>query len=137
MVSAGSYGVGTTRHLTGKGVRVVEVDRPNRQARHRAGKTDAIAAARAALTGTATGSPKSRTGNIEAIRSSLGTPLRGRADAGLVGQDPTPSPQPWRQPASQLGLYRIVLVRMASDERRAATVIGSGHSTTTWSKANE
>ena len=52
-------------------LRVVEVDRPNRQARHRAGKTDAIdaiAAARAALTGTATGVPKSRTGNIEAIR---------------------------------------------------------------------
>ena len=54
----GSYGVGIARHLTGKGIRVVEVDRPNRQARHRAGKTDAIdamAAARAALTGTATG----------------------------------------------------------------------------------
>ncbi len=67
----GSYGAGVTRHLTGKGIRVVEVDCPNRQARHRAGKTDAIdaiAAARAALTGTATGVPKSRTGNIEAIR---------------------------------------------------------------------
>ena len=67
----GSYGAGLTRHLSGKGIRVVEVDRPNRQARHRAGKTDAvdaIAAARAALTGTATGVPKSRTGNIEAIR---------------------------------------------------------------------
>jgi hypothetical protein len=67
----GSYGAGVTRHLTDKGIRVVEVDRPNRQARHRAGKTDAIdaiAAARAALTGTATGVPKSRTGNIEAIR---------------------------------------------------------------------
>jgi transposase len=67
----GSYGAGLTRYLTGKGIRVVEVDRPNRQARHRAGKTDvidAIAAARAALTGTATGTPKSRTGNIEAIR---------------------------------------------------------------------
>jgi len=37
----------------------------------RAGKTDAIdaiSAARAALTGTATGVRKSRTGNIEAIR---------------------------------------------------------------------
>ena len=67
----GSYGAGLARHLTDKGIRVVEVDRPNRQARHRAGKTDAIdaiSAARAALTGTATGVPKSRTGNIEAIR---------------------------------------------------------------------
>jgi transposase len=67
----GSYGAGLARHLAGKGIAVVEVDRPNRQARHRAGKTDAvdaIAAARAALTGTASGVPKSRTGNIEAIR---------------------------------------------------------------------
>ncbi|MGB7877263.1 MAG: IS110 family transposase [Ilumatobacteraceae bacterium] len=67
----GSYGAGICRHLVGKGIAVVEVDRPNRQARHRAGKTDsvdAIAAARAALTGTATGVPKSRTGKIEAIR---------------------------------------------------------------------
>ena len=35
----GSYGAGLTRYLTGKGVRVVEVDRSNRQARHRAGGT--------------------------------------------------------------------------------------------------
>ena len=67
----GSYGAGIARHLAGKGIRVVEVDRPNRQARHRAGKTDAvdaIAAARAALSGTGTGVPKTRTGPIEAIR---------------------------------------------------------------------
>ena len=67
----GSYGAGLARHLAGKGIRVVEVDRPNRQARHRAGKSDsvdAIAAARAAVTGTASGVPKSRTGSIEAIR---------------------------------------------------------------------
>jgi transposase len=67
----GSYGAGIARHLTGNSIRVVEVDRPNRQARHRAGKTDAvdaIAAARAALSGTATGVPKTRTGPIEAIR---------------------------------------------------------------------
>ena len=67
----GSYGAGVARHLTGKGITVVEVDRPNRQARHRAGKSDAIdaiAAARAALSGTATGTPKSRDGNIEAVR---------------------------------------------------------------------
>ena len=67
----GSYGTGVCRHLVGKGIAVVEVDRPNRHARHRAGKTDsvdAIAAARAALTGSATGVPKSRTSKIEAIR---------------------------------------------------------------------
>ena len=67
----GSYGAGLARHLAAKGITVIEVDRPNRQARHRAGKSDAIdaiAAARAVLTGTATGQPKSRDGNIEAIR---------------------------------------------------------------------
>ena len=67
----GSYGVGLSRYLTRAGIAVVEVDRPNRQVRHRQGKSDpvdAVAAARAALSGTATGSPKSRDGNVEAIR---------------------------------------------------------------------
>ncbi len=47
----GSYGVGLTRHLLDNGVRVVEVDCPNRQERRRAGRSyplDAIEAARAA-----------------------------------------------------------------------------------------
>ncbi len=67
----GSYGVGLSRYLARAGVPVVEVDRPNRQVRHRQGKSDpvdAVAAARAALSGQATGSPKSRDGNVEAIR---------------------------------------------------------------------
>jgi hypothetical protein len=67
----GSYGVGLSRYLTRAGIAVVEVDRPNRQVRHRQGKSDpvdAVTAARAALSGTATGSPKSRDGNVEAIR---------------------------------------------------------------------
>ena len=67
----GSYGVGLARYLSRAGVNVVEVDRPNRQTRHRQGKSDpvdAVAAARAALSGSATGSPKSRDGNVEAIR---------------------------------------------------------------------
>jgi transposase len=67
----GSYGAGLTRHLHELGVAVVEVDRPNRQARRRAGKSDpadAIEAARAALSGRARGRAKTRTGNVEAIR---------------------------------------------------------------------
>jgi transposase len=67
----GSYGVGVSRYLQREGVTVVEVDRPNRQTRHRHGKSDpvdALAAARAALSGSATGSPKTRDGNVEAIR---------------------------------------------------------------------
>jgi transposase len=67
----GSYGAGLARHLARAALDVVEVDRPNRQARRRAGKSDpldAVSAARAALSGSAKGVPKSRTGNVEAIR---------------------------------------------------------------------
>ena len=38
----GSYGAALARHLTAKGVRVVEVSRPNRQVRRRYGKTDVV-----------------------------------------------------------------------------------------------
>ncbi len=67
----GSYGAGLTRYLTAKGVPVVEVNRPNRQARRRRGKTDLVdakAAARAALNGEATAKPKVRDGLTESIR---------------------------------------------------------------------
>ncbi|HUP16829.1 MAG TPA: transposase [Acidimicrobiia bacterium] len=79
----GSYGVGLARYLQGVGVTVVEVDRPNRQTRHRKGKSDpadAVSAARAALAGTAAGSPKTRDGNVEAIRV-LGFARRSAVDA--------------------------------------------------------
>jgi transposase len=67
----GSYGAGLTRYLQGERVRVVEVDRPNRQRRRRKGKSDpedAITAARAALSGDAAGEAKSRDGNVESMR---------------------------------------------------------------------
>ena len=67
----GSYGAGLTRHLLHHEISVVEVDRPNRQRRRRKGKSDpedAIAAARAAQGGDATGSAKTRDGNVEAMR---------------------------------------------------------------------
>jgi transposase len=68
----GAYGAGLARHLIDQGVRIVEVDRPNRQSRRRHGKSDtldAIEAARAAFAGTATGQSKGRDGTIEAIRA--------------------------------------------------------------------
>ncbi len=52
----GPYGAGLARHLSAKGITVIEVARPNREARHHRAKSDAIdaiAAARAVLTGTA------------------------------------------------------------------------------------
>ena len=67
----GSWGVGLSRFLTGAGVVVVEVDRPNRQTRRRKGKSDpsdAISAARAALSGVASVTPKTRNGPIEQMR---------------------------------------------------------------------
>lgn len=70
----GTYGAGLARHLSASGIVVVEVDRPNRQARRRNGKSDeldAIEAARAALSGRATGAAKSATGNVEALRTLL------------------------------------------------------------------
>ena len=38
----GSYGAGLTRHVTAAGVRVVEVDRSDRQDRRRQGKSDPL-----------------------------------------------------------------------------------------------
>lgn len=68
----GAWGAGIARHLSARGYRVVEVDRPNRRMRRQRGKSDTIdaeAAARAVHAGTATGIPKTRTGRIEAIRA--------------------------------------------------------------------
>ena len=68
----GAYGAGLARHLAAQGVPVVEVNRPDRQARRRRGKsdpTDAEAAARAALAGDATTVPKTADGPVEALRA--------------------------------------------------------------------
>jgi transposase len=70
----GAYGAGLARHLRGHGLVVIEVDRPNRQERRRNGKSDeldAVEAARAALSGWASGIAKSADGDVEAIRALL------------------------------------------------------------------
>jgi transposase len=67
----GSWGAGLARHLATEGVTVLEVNRPNRQARRRRGKSDpadAEAAARAVLAQEATGTPKATNGTVEAVR---------------------------------------------------------------------
>ena len=67
----GSWGVGLARFLAAADIEVVEVDRPNRQTRRKVGKsdpTDAVAAARAALSGQALVTPKSRNGPVEQMR---------------------------------------------------------------------
>ena len=77
----GAYGAGLARHLRSKGLVVIEVDRPNRQERRRNGKSDeldAIEAARAALSGRASGIAKSADGDVEAIRALLVVRRSGR-----------------------------------------------------------
>jgi transposase len=68
----GAYGAGLTRFLRSRGHEVVEVDRPDRKLRRGRGKSDPVdaeAAARAALSGVASGVPKSRDGGVEMIRA--------------------------------------------------------------------
>jgi transposase len=79
----GSYGAGLARHLAAAGIRVAEVDRPDRQDRRRGGKSDpldAVSAARAALSGRAAGVPKGRDGAVEAIRALMVARRSARAE---------------------------------------------------------
>ncbi len=68
----GSWGAGLVRHLRQHGHHIVEVNRPDRSARRRQGKSDPLdaeAAARAVLAGTATSTPKAGEGHVDMIRS--------------------------------------------------------------------
>ncbi|GAA4998486.1 IS110 family transposase [Yinghuangia aomiensis] len=68
----GAYGAELARFLRADQVTVVDVDRPDRRARRANGKSDpvdAYAAATAVLSGRAAGTPKTRDGIVEAVRS--------------------------------------------------------------------
>src|SRR3712207_7149059 len=82
----GAYGAGPARHLRATGQTVIEVDRPDRKTRRQRGKSDPIdayAAAAAVLSGAAAGTPKTRAGRAEAIRT-----LRvARSEERRVGQE--------------------------------------------------
>ena len=68
----GAYGAGLTRRLHAEQVEVIEIDRPSRKTRRFQGKSDpidAIAAAKAALAGERTGTPKHHDGRVEALRN--------------------------------------------------------------------
>ncbi len=67
----GSYGAGVTRHLSDAGIEVFEVDRPDRSDRRLRGKSDTLDAenaARAVLAGRRTTTPKTKDGQVEALR---------------------------------------------------------------------
>jgi transposase len=68
----GAYGAALARHLRAASQRVIEVDRPDRRTRRQRGKSDPIdayAAATAVLSDAAAGTPKTRDGRVEAIRT--------------------------------------------------------------------
>ncbi len=67
----GSYDAALTRYLHTEGITVTEVNRPDRQARRRHGKSDAVdaqAAAQAVLSGRATATAKTSGGPAEMLR---------------------------------------------------------------------
>ncbi len=66
-----SHGTALTRHLRRRHIHVIEINRPDRAARRRRGKTDAVDAenaARAVLSGQATAKAKANDGHVEIIR---------------------------------------------------------------------
>ena len=69
--STSSYGAGLTRWLTGRQIRVLEVNQPHKHTRSRKGKSDSVdaeAAARKVLAGETVVVPKNTAGVIESIR---------------------------------------------------------------------
>jgi transposase len=83
----GSYGAALARFLHAAGQVVLEVNRPDRQARRRRGKSDPVdaeAAARAVQAGQVTVTPKAGSGQVEMIRSlrvARATAMRARTQA--------------------------------------------------------
>jgi len=70
--STGSFGATLTRFLLDAGEHVVEVNKPNRQARHLEGKSDRLDAeqiTRSVLASTGVATPKAKSGPIEVIRT--------------------------------------------------------------------
>jgi len=84
----GSYGAALARFLRAHGQVVVEVNRPDRQARRRRGKSDPLdaeAAARTVQAGEATVVPKAGTGVVEMLRClrvARSTAVKARTQAG-------------------------------------------------------
>ena len=106
---------GSPGNLQAERIRVVEVDRPNRQRRRRKGKSDpqdAITAARAALSGDAAGEAKTRDGNVESmrvLRVARASARKGRTQAlnqmrGLIST----APEPIRAELRGLNVFRLL-----------------------------
>ena len=85
MEGTGTYGAALTKILQGKGMQVIEVNRPNRQQRRLKGKTDSLDAYRAAhsvIAGMSTAVPKAKDGPVECLRvlrASRGSAIKSRS----------------------------------------------------------
>ena len=121
----GSYGSALSRHLRRNDITVIEVNRPDRAARRRHGKTDAvdaIAAAGAVLSGRANGTAKTGDGPVEMLRMfrlartsavKARTQAINQLKAVIVGADPA-----LRESLS--GLSRTALIRYCANLPEAA-----------------
>jgi transposase len=112
----GSYGAALARHLRAAGIQVIEVNQPDKATRRRRGKSDTLdaeAAARAVLSGRASGSAKAGDGPVEMLRMfklAKASAVKARTQtinqlkAVLVAADP-----PLRETLS--GLSNLLLIR--------------------------
>ena len=122
----GSFAAGLSRWLQQQGYQVVEVNRPNRQARRRRGKSDPVdaeAAARAVLAGEATTAAKTANGTVEMLRvlrvaRRSAIKARGQAANQLHSLLVT-APDPLRQQLRGLPLARLVQDRGRRSARAA------------------
>jgi transposase len=116
----GSYGAALARYLRAAGVEVIEVNAPDKATRRRQGKTDsldAVSAARAVLSGRASGSAKAGDGPVEMLRVfklAKSSAVKARTQtinqlkAVLVAADPE-----LREPLA--GLSNLRLIRRCAD----------------------
>jgi transposase len=115
MEGTGSFGAGLLRFLADYGLTVIEVDRPDRSARRRNGKSDPLdaeSAARAVQSGRAAGTPKSRDAQVEMIRVlrvARRSAMKARIQAGAqIDAIIVSAPEPVRTPLRKLSLRQRI-----------------------------
>ena len=121
----GSYGAGLARYLRKAGQVVLEVNRPDRAARRRRGKSDPVdaeAAARAVQAGEVTIVPKAADGQVEMLRSlrvARTTAMRARTQAvNALRSLLVTAPAELREQLRGLSVVRLVRVAATLDPGR-------------------
>jgi transposase len=124
----GSYGAGLARFLAAQRQRVWEVNRPDRAARRRRGKSDPVdadAAARTVQAGEATGVPKAQDGVVEmarALRVARQTAVKARTQAiNAIKALLVTAPSELREQLAGLTTTRLIRQAAALDPGTLAT----------------